>query len=281
MFIWRFFYGWLPFFDFLVQWKLINATACPFCLRLGESIVHATWRCPTLKLVRKAYAVSSTALQSFLASPDIFLLMFFSVLKREELKVLCIVLWRTWYCRNKFVHDNMMLDAKNIVPWSRFLLEEMTAASRPVPSPKSGGSAAHSLAFWVRPPIGSFKLNTDASVCALGLIGLGAVIRDAQGQAVLSGSSVLQSVVPIPFAEALAIQFGLSLAADNGIGPLLVESDCLGIINHINQGSSLFSEVGLIVDGIHVVLKNRSGTRGITTCKDRTHVTRRTSGTPG
>ncbi|KAL5848355.1 hypothetical protein ACOSQ4_006368 [Xanthoceras sorbifolium] len=183
MFIWRFYHGWLPALEVFVQRKMTATASCPFCQRHGESILYATWGCPELKLVREACGPAADISFKYLSSPADFLLACFSTLKREELELLFVVLWRCWFRRNKFVHDRFILEPKDVVPWSRFLLEEIADASVLVAPFRSVCGAARIPAAWARPPIGSFKLNTDASVkCSVGATGLGVVIRMLRGR---------------------------------------------------------------------------------------------------
>ncbi|KAL5821868.1 hypothetical protein ACOSQ3_023750 [Xanthoceras sorbifolium] len=70
------------------------------------------------------------------------------------------------------------------------------------------------FSVWTAPPIGFFKLNVDASIhVASSIIGLGALIRDANGAVILSAATKIRKLASVELAEALAIKFGLSLVA--------------------------------------------------------------------
>ncbi|KAL5844327.1 hypothetical protein ACOSQ4_010285 [Xanthoceras sorbifolium] len=225
------FHGWLSVLEVLIQRKVAGGASCTFCHRHNESIMHATWGCSELKAVRKDCGVAFDIHFNYMHSQNEFLLSCFSLLKQDELDLLLLVLWQNWFRRNKFVHDNFNMAPIDIAPWSRFFLSEFQAASVPSNSSRFSLRAVRSPVTWVRPPIGFFKLNSDTSVkSSLKAVGLGIIIRDTLGQVVLSGTTRLMNAVSIEFAEALTIQFGLSLACDAGIGPFFVESDCLSIV---------------------------------------------------
>lgn len=48
--------------------------------------------------------------------------------------------------------------------------------------------------------------------------------------------------------EALAILHGLSVARERGWSKIMVESDCLKIVQHLNSGSSSLASFGAIID---------------------------------
>ncbi|KAL5772405.1 hypothetical protein ACOSQ2_012329 [Xanthoceras sorbifolium] len=65
---------------------------------------------------------------------------------------------------------------------------------------------------WSLPPVDTYKLNTDASLkTQLGLIDLGAIVRDSTASVLLSWAQKLSQEVDVDFAEALALKLGLIL----------------------------------------------------------------------
>ncbi|XBI06774.1 uncharacterized protein [Aegilops tauschii subsp. strangulata] len=90
---------------------------------------------------------------------------------------------------------------------------------------------------WTKPLEGFVKLNVDASFRALSLQGaVGVVLRDHKGGFVAASSEQLEHVADAGTAEAYALRRGLLLAQELGISKLVVESDCLEVINTMQNG---------------------------------------------
>lgn len=78
---------------------------------------------------------------------------------------------------------------------------------------------------WKPPLSGQLKLNTDASVTKEGVVGIGFVIRDNEGQPLLAGARKLHGSCSVMKAEAHSMIWGLQQACQQNLGSLLVESD--------------------------------------------------------
>ncbi|KAL5810686.1 hypothetical protein ACOSQ4_027254 [Xanthoceras sorbifolium] len=95
---------------------------------------------------------------------------------------------------------------------------------------------------------GVFKLNVDASVgLAVGRVGLVLVVMNEASQVIVAGSVKLEAFFSPEVAEAIAISHGFQLAIDSGLSPLQVESDVLGVIKLLKDGSIPSSNLGLVI----------------------------------
>ncbi|XP_021716702.1 uncharacterized protein LOC110684567 isoform X2 [Chenopodium quinoa] len=103
---------------------------------------------------------------------------------------------------------------------------------------------------WCPPAAGSFKVNTDAG-CMRGLgAGLGDVLRDDQGAVCVCIVSQSPDNWEPNIAEARAVLEGMKLAKSYGVQYLIVESDCLAIIQALRDRVSGSGYLHLIVDDI-------------------------------
>ncbi|KAK3185095.1 hypothetical protein Dsin_032381 [Dipteronia sinensis] len=92
---------------------------------------------------------------------------------------------------------------------------------------------------WKPSGVGLYKVNTYIALGLNGgLVGLGLIIRDHQAFAILSG---------------------LRFAIEAGLLPCLIESDALAVVNLIRSSSIPFSETGLIIKDIRLMLENSPG----------------------
>jgi ribonuclease HI len=88
---------------------------------------------------------------------------------------------------------------------------------------------------WTKPPGGKVKLNTDAAVdLATRRASTGCIIRDSQGQFLAACRVEIEGVIDVTTAEAQAVRDGLRLAERIGCNNLIVETDCLEVVNAYN-----------------------------------------------
>jgi hypothetical protein len=95
---------------------------------------------------------------------------------------------------------------------------------------------------WSPPAEGVMKRNVDAGVSRSAEVGaVAAVCRDTNGLYIdwFMSSGVYPRVNDPTTLEAMAINEGLSLALDLNLPKIQVASDCIEVINNLNQESSM------------------------------------------
>ncbi|XP_074306450.1 uncharacterized protein LOC141641697 [Silene latifolia] len=126
----------------------------------------------------------------------------------------------------------------------------MQEAGTPV---KGGPGMDHGMTVerWERPREGWCKVNVDAGIlCGQGS-GMGVVCRDAGG--CVKWSVALQQLTEREpkILEAEAVLLGLSEARRHGIARVVIESDCLNVIQDLKKRSTGRSDIFLIYDDIY------------------------------
>jgi ribonuclease HI len=102
---------------------------------------------------------------------------------------------------------------------------------------------------WSKPPQGWAKLNVDGAwATATHTGGTGMVLRDEEGNIIITGCRFLQSCGSPLEAEVLACMDGLTLALERTSKPIIMESDCLEAVSMINSESTNRSEVAALID---------------------------------
>ncbi|CAN0917580.1 hypothetical protein LINGRAHAP2_LOCUS30379 [Linum grandiflorum] len=99
---------------------------------------------------------------------------------------------------------------------------------------------------WKKPSIGVLKLNTDAGFNQRGETGIGCVFQDWNGEFVFVVASTEATRWPIRVAEGRAILFGLRIAIEQGLTPLIVESDCKSLVDLLSNNIVRRTELGII-----------------------------------
>ncbi|KAL5826596.1 hypothetical protein ACOSQ3_018435 [Xanthoceras sorbifolium] len=90
--------------------------------------------------------------------------------------------------------------------------------------------------------------------CCVVMIGLGMVVRNAGGDVVLAAALSFKGGTSVVVGEAQAVLEGILLAGNRGFRPLLVESDCLNVVNLCNSNITVLCEIGNVVRDIKLAL---------------------------
>ena len=114
---------------------------------------------------------------------------------------------------------------------------------------------------WVKPPVDFVKLNVDAAFdIDSGTGGTGAIIRDHTGFYVSGGRWSLLHVDDATTAVAHALRNGLLIAGQMGCNRVIVESDCLEVIqimqsrgNSLGAAAAIYEECSFLCRSFTVV----------------------------
>ncbi|KAH9668523.1 reverse transcriptase domain-containing protein [Citrus sinensis] len=104
---------------------------------------------------------------------------------------------------------------------------------------------------WKPPPKNVFKVNVDAAINSKRqMAGLGAVIRDSENNFVATGIMQTGMKESVSYAEAEAIDWGLKLARRAALSTLIIESDCLEVVELVNNTKSNKTGLWWIIEEI-------------------------------
>ncbi|KAL5550543.1 hypothetical protein UlMin_000719 [Ulmus minor] len=156
------------------------------------------------------------------------------------MEFLCVLLWRIWFRRNKWIHEQLWLDDESCFSWARQYLDVL---------PKQGASKP-----WQAPICGWVKVNSDAAWCSKQKkFGLGAIIRDSTGKVLGSVATPIFASVSVAVAEAWAMERGAALAKQLGFLTVVLESDCLAVIKALDLRSANVSEINYVFESIYEI----------------------------
>lgn len=108
-----------------------------------------------------------------------------------------------------------------------------------------------SVATW-SPPLGTqVKINVDASLFpSTKSVGIGVVARNSTCNILDWRQKELNFVVSPALAETIAIQQGIDMAMELGFQNVIMESDCLGVLQDISSSSPCLATGGHVIDDI-------------------------------
>ncbi|XP_074293887.1 uncharacterized protein LOC141621071 [Silene latifolia] len=157
--------------------------------------------------------------------------------------------WAIWEHRNKVVFDEREVDVAWVIRRVKDVMDEMEGGGfggDGQGNGRLGRERGVAREVWVIPPPEFVKVNVDAGLTDGEGMSVGVVCRDERG-AVLWGVSLVQEQQwDSQMAEAVAILEGINEAARRGHSKIVMESDCLPVIERLKKkdtGRSMFSLV--------------------------------------
>lgn len=166
---------------------------------------------------------------------------------RLNLRFFCVISWAIWTSRNQLLHQNVSRSAAEILEMAGRVLygyqqcgerEDAHQDSRPLRDE-----------IWRAPETCRLKLNTDASVRShQDYIGVGAVVRDAEGVVWACLAKKLPGSFSSFIAECIALREGLVFARQCGLDVHDIEVDVSRVAQVVNGGATLGEEGAVIED---------------------------------
>lgn len=149
-------------------------------------------------------------------------------------------LWFLWNERNTIREEGRRRLTESIVRASVAYAEENSAKPN---TQQQGGSRG--VKNWSRPPAGTLKLNCDAVFNLENKSGgWSFLIRDIDGDVVLSGWGRVNHLLNVVKAETIACLQGAQATISVGIGRLIIETDSMAIVNTMEKATPDHSVVG-------------------------------------
>lgn len=114
-------------------------------------------------------------------------------MKADDLCSIAALLWAAWTCRNKILFENESPDAVRVAMGFVKLIVDYRSYSKWVFAPTTWSGCYALGSTWTKPPYGFAKINTDAHVIDGVKIGLGVVVRNSDGEVVLTTTKSQQA----------------------------------------------------------------------------------------
>ncbi|XP_021750224.1 uncharacterized protein LOC110715912 [Chenopodium quinoa] len=122
--------------------------------------------------------------------------------------------------------------------------EEACKLNSPVVPSQNLGSV------WKAPDAGAYKLNTDANFSVQQLLGVGGVLRDADGSVLMAYCSTLRGSYGVDLGEAIAMRQSLGIALEVGFRNFMLETDNIKLFHHMKKGIIIPNDFGNVIRDI-------------------------------
>ena len=148
--------------------------------------------------------------------------------------------WYMWWECRKLTHAETVQKPAISVVAIAMLASNYQSAAKKTTKVRMG---------WTKPPENYLMLNVDASYNQERSTGsTGAVIRDSNGQFIAAAARYFEHVLDAPMAEALALREGLGLASQIGCNRLMVQTDCMEVVEIMKQQGMFATASGPIYE---------------------------------
>ncbi|KAF4383359.1 hypothetical protein G4B88_023933 [Cannabis sativa] len=217
-----------------------------------EDVCRALWNCPKLHNVWKHFGFIHQFPSSLRHAPD-FLMVMKGKLSKEEFIFFIGITWLIWFRRNKCIFQNKDIEDSIWIPWAMEMLELHLAFAHK----DSHQKPSKDKVSWSSPPLGSFMINTDASLIdGQPGCGLGVIIRDHLGALVTAATDYIPGCLSVLVAETLAIRLALKLAATRSMQNIFIASDSQSVITALKGQTRINTDWGIIIEDCILASKN-------------------------
>ncbi|KAJ4713163.1 Ribonuclease H-like domain containing protein [Melia azedarach] len=115
------------------------------------------------------------------------------------------------------------------------------------------------MSMWIPPPDKWFKLNVDASIDEKKrLVGLGMVIRDSKGEIMAAAGKRTEFYGDVELAKVEAIRFGVQIATESGLVPMIIESDSMNAVMLVKGKTSSIKEIYWVISDIQMLISQKA-----------------------
>ncbi|XP_074270231.1 uncharacterized protein LOC141593178 [Silene latifolia] len=227
-----------------------ESPSCYFCQSFSESSLHLFQDCSVARWVWKALGLEGKGcVEGTERGEDLrdWVEGRWGEIEASEYGVFMIGCWAIWEHRNKVVFDGVQIEPDRIVQRIRDVLHEESGNAElrvGCGRRKARNTRDTESEGWKPTAEGYHKINVDAGIKDGEGVSSGVVCRDAGGK-VLWGLTVVREAEWDPrFAEAMAMLDGLQEARARGHDRVVLESDCLQVIDALvekHKGRNSFS----------------------------------------
>jgi ribonuclease HI len=145
------------------------------------------------------------------------------------LELFAVIAYKLWLRRNRVVFDDLVLPPSCLLKGATEMLEDFRQSKRVASSIANDRLATSSQ--WVKPSVGTVKINWDAALCSSKKIkGVGVVARDATGAVKAALCSFLPYVSDPSVAESLGARQAVELGRKIGFPSIVLEGDVKEIV---------------------------------------------------
>ena len=239
VFLWRLAKHSLPTSDVLKHRNMAVEDKCAVCGE-DDSWKHSLSECTMAKCVWALASVEVAEQVSMTQQANVrdWLFELIEKLPSSEMTEAFVSLWAIWHARRKVIHENLFQSPLSTHCFIRSFMEDLDVVQSKMNNKVQARQVETNVQQWIPSPAGWTKVNVDGALGKLDdKAAVAAVARSCEGEFLGAASVVFIGISDAETVEALAIREALSLADDLLTRRVKVASDCLRVINTMNEDS--------------------------------------------
>ena len=231
--MWRACHNLLPTRDNLCWKKIISDPICPICGLEVETTFHILWACPS---TMDMWCEGSCFFQKFIAQAPNFLQLvegIFQKYGKEDFHIFVETTKKIWFCINRY-HEGLFTPPHEIGKMASLVEEEFARCNEAKVEDDVNRDIVQTT--WIRPPLGWFKINCDATVDGKnGVMGGGLIIRDRVGKPFAARSFMKRGCLDLITAKVMVVVQAARFCKETGVDNMIVEGDASTIITALQE----------------------------------------------
>ena len=230
----------------LLKRKILNEDKCEQCGLESETVAHALWNYSTLDKIWESTLGFKD--QSQLGASNITDLINLTYEKRKNVDLMAMVMWTIWHRRNQLQVSSNVFPKTQVLQQASQVLTTFQQSQQSLINHATATRSQHHTQ-WCPPPTNCVKLNFDGAIFSeLGKVGLGVVVHDSHGNAIVS----LSKQAPLPFSpvivEATAAARAITFAQELSLNKFMIEGDSEAVINTLQSTKASFMTYGHLLE---------------------------------
>ncbi|XP_048494767.1 uncharacterized protein LOC125494918 [Beta vulgaris subsp. vulgaris] len=246
-FLWRMCSNSLPVRHLLKHRHMTEDDKCPWGCGEAETQGHALFGCPSLRDIWLDSGCDAFRANS-LGHPMSDVVVSWRALDKKIIIKGCFLAWCLWGDRNSMIFNSKKTPHHVLFARVNRYVEENGSYMQKIYHTRVHPQG--SPRKWVAPPDGIYKINVDASLAVDGWIGLGVIVRDAQGTVLFAAVRRVRAHWSAEIAEAKAIEMALRLGQRYGLKEVIVESDCQTVVSRLSKNAIFLSDLDVVLHSI-------------------------------
>ncbi|XP_060974729.1 uncharacterized protein LOC133039791 [Cannabis sativa] len=171
-----------------------------------------------------------------------------------------MVSWAIWNARNEMLWNGKSCSAADVVWLARTTLRQWKCAqSKRLDSISLSSNRTDTRERWSKPTAAQLKINVDGTVFKdTNKIGTGFVARDCNGRIIEAFSTISSVSCRLKIAKILSVKEALSWIKRNNKSNVILETDCILVVQVILSSVFMPSIFGLFVQDCQFILSSLS-----------------------
>nr|KYP57109.1 Putative ribonuclease H protein At1g65750 family [Cajanus cajan] len=246
-FLWQICHEALPTRETLVHRGIIDNSNCPMCNAQQETLLHCLLECPRIGALWNSLGLC----QPHLPTDSEKIKEWLKCWVEEQGSIIPVLLWVIWRSRNNMIFKGKLDKVADLKVWVSTWCSAIIRAYGGEPATGSiWQQRSTRLVRWTAKEGDWVTINVDGSALTNpGAVGVGGLVRDNTGLFMVGfyGSIGISNNI---HAELVAMWRGLTLCWERGYSHVCCQSDCLYVVQLLQQESSHYHRYAVLLDKI-------------------------------